>query len=163
MHVLVTYGTKMDGTKEIAQRIADTLGGEHFHVTLSAARDTTRPEKFDAVVLGSAVYALRWRPDAIRLLRRLSNLSYTRPVWLFHSGPIRDDEADEPQKFPTKVKRLAENLDARGWATFGGRLPEDATGYVAKSMVKQGRAGDWRDFDEIELWAKEIAQQLDMS
>jgi hypothetical protein len=27
-------------------------------------------------------------------------------------------------------------------------------------MVKQGRAGDWRDFSQIEVWAKGIAAEL---
>ncbi len=160
MHVLVTYGTKMGGTAEIAKRIANTLTEEHFSVTLRSAKDVEHPEEFDAVVLGSAIYALRWRRDAIGILRQLSRADFGRPIWLFHSGPIGDDQAEDPQAFPAKVERLAANLNVRGRITFGGRLPEEATGYIARSMVKQGRAGDWRDFSQIEVWAKEIAAEL---
>ena len=100
MHVLVVYGTKMGGTKEIAERISDTLGNEHFTVTLRSAQDMPHPEDFDAVILGSAIYALRWRREAVRALKRLNRLNYSGPVWLFHSGPITDEDATDPQQFP---------------------------------------------------------------
>lgn len=160
MHVLVTYGTKMGGTAEIAKRIANTLTDENFSATLRPARDVEHPEEFDAVVLGSAVYSLRWRRDAVRILKTLTRAGFTRPIWLFHSGPIGDEQANDPQKFPAKVMKLAADLDVRDRITFGGRLPEDASGFIARSMVKQGRAGDWRDFSQIEVWAKEIAAEL---
>ena len=160
MHVLVTYGTKMGGTAEIARRIAETLSAEHFSVTLRAAKDTEHPEEFDAVILGSAIYSLRWRRDAIGVLRQLHRAGFSRPVWLFHSGPIGDDQADDAQRFPAKVDKLATSLDVRGRTTFGGRLPDDASGFIARSMVKQGRAGDWRDLGQVEVWAKDIAAAL---
>ena len=71
MHILVTYGTKMGGTKEIAKRISETFKNEHFSVTLREAKDMEHPEEFDAVVLGSAIYALRWRRDAIRVMKQM--------------------------------------------------------------------------------------------
>jgi menaquinone-dependent protoporphyrinogen oxidase len=160
VHVLVTYGTKMGGTAEIAKRIADTLGAENFSITLRPAKQAQHPEEFDAVVVGSALYALRWRREAVRVLKRLATAKFERPVWLFHSGPIGDQEAGDRQKFPARVEKQAELLDVRDRATFGGRLAEDARGFIARSMVKQGRAGDWRDFEEIDLWAKGIALDL---
>ena len=160
VHILVTYGTKMGGTAEIARRIADTLGEEDFSVTLRRAKQAKHPEKFDAVVVGSALYALRWRREAVRVLKRLATAGFRRPVWLFHSGPIGDEEARDPQKFPAVVEKLAGMLDVRDRVTFGGRLAEDAGGFIARSMVKQGRAGDWRDFSQVEVWAKDIAAEL---
>ena len=118
------------------------------------------PEDFDAVVLGSAIYEMRWRREAIQLLKRLNRAGFTRPVWLFHSGPISDGEATDPQKFPSVVQKLAAGLDVKDRITFGGCLTDDAEGFIARSMVKQGRSGDWRDFDQVELWAKGIAADL---
>ncbi len=160
MHVLVAYGSKMGGTKGIAKKVADTLAGEHFAVTLRSAGDMLHPEEFDAVILGSAIYATRWRREAVRLLGRLSRAGFDRPIWLFHSGPIADDGSQDPQEFPAKVEKLAVHLNVKDRVTFGGRLPKDATGFIARSMVKQGRSGDWRDFDQIEVWAKDIAREL---
>ena len=160
MHILVTYGTKMGGTAEIAKRIASTLAAEQFSVTVRPAKQAPNPEEFDAVVVGSALYAMRWRREAVRVLKRLATAGFERPVWLFHSGPISDEEARDPQQFPAGVEKLAGMLDVRDRVTFGGRLAEDAGGFIARSMVKQGRAGDWRDFSQIEVWAKDIATEL---
>ncbi len=160
MHVLVAHATKMGGTAGIAEKIAEVLQAEKLTVTLRPAAAVEHAEDFDAVVLGSALYALRWRRPAVRLLKRLSNAGFDGPVWLFHSGPLGDEESGQPQAFPSKVEILAEPLDVRGTATFGGRLPTDARGFIASSMVKQGRSGDWRDMEEVRIWAKEIAVGL---
>lgn len=160
MHVLVAYSSKMGGTEGIAKKVADTLTGEHFTVTLRSAGEVPNPEEFDAVILGSAIYGARWRRASVRLLRRLSRAGFDRPVWLFHSGPIADDIAQDPQPFPAKVEKLAVDLSVKDRKTFGGRLPDDAKGAIAQSMVKQGRSGDWRDLDQVGVWAKEVGRVL---
>lgn len=163
MHLLVTYSSKMGGTAEIAKRIADTLRAEKYSVTIRPANQVQHPSEFDAVILGSALYSLRWRRDAVGVLRKLVRAGFSRPVWLFHSGPLGDEEASEPQDFPRKVMELSRNLDVRGRATFGGRLPEDARGFIAGNMARNGRAGDWRDLELVDVWAKDIARQLSLS
>jgi len=45
---------------------------------------------FDAVVLGSAVYAGHWLKPARELVDRSRDALAARPVWLFSSGPIGD-------------------------------------------------------------------------
>ena len=160
MRVLVAYGTKMEGTAGIADRIAATLRDRGFEVTLCDAGDVSNASEYDGAVVGSAIYALRWRPEAVRLLKRFSRSSPAMPVWLFHSGPLGDDDASVPQRLPKKVAALAEKLNVRDAATFGGRLPEDSGGPIARAMARDGQAGDWRDFGEITAWAERIANSL---
>ncbi|MFL6095161.1 MAG: flavodoxin domain-containing protein, partial [Blastococcus sp.] len=57
--VLVVVATKHGSTKEIAQAIAGELGA-----VLREAEHAASPAGFDAVVVGSAVYAGRWRETA---------------------------------------------------------------------------------------------------
>ena len=47
-------------------------------------------DSFDAVVLGSAVYAGHWLKPARGLVERSRDALAARPVWLFSSGPIGD-------------------------------------------------------------------------
>ena len=56
-------------------------------VTLRDAADVTAFD-FDAAVIGSAIYAMRWRGEVVRLLKRLARKDTRVPVWLFHSGPL---------------------------------------------------------------------------
>jgi menaquinone-dependent protoporphyrinogen oxidase len=98
----------------------------------------------------------------VRLLKRLGR-SGEKPaqVWLFHSGPLGDDHADDPVALPAKVQRLAERLGAEDVVTFGGRFrEEDASGFIAKAMAKGGVLGDWRRPDHAEGWANVIAGEL---
>ena len=157
--VLVAYGSKMGGTAGIAQKIAETLTERGFDVTLQPAGKAKPRQGFDAAVVGSALYAFRWRGEAVRLLRRLQRAGASH-VWLFHSGPL-GEEADEPQKLPGNVARLAEALGAEDVVTFPGRIPEDAKGFITKAMVRKGYGGDWRDFDQIEAWGNAIADSLE--
>ena len=65
--VLVAYATKMGGTKEIAEAIGDVLGGAGLVVEVHDAQHVQSTAGFDAVVIGSAIYISRWRPEAVRL------------------------------------------------------------------------------------------------
>jgi len=158
--VLVAYGSKRGGTAGIASKIAETLGERGFDVTLQPAGKVKVKKGYDAAVVGSALYAGRWRGEAVSLLKRLRRASGI-PVWLFHSGPLGDGRADEPQPVPGKVASLADQLGAPDVVTFPGRLPMDAKGFIAKAMVRNGKGGDWRDFEQIEAWASMIADTLE--
>lgn len=159
--VLVAYGSKMGGTAGIAERLADTLRGRGHEVTLAPAGKAPRRERFDAVVVGSGLYAGRWRREAVRLLGRLAR-SGDKPsrVWLFHSGPLGDEHAEDPVGLPRKVQAAAERLGAEAVVTFGGRLDAAAPGFVAKAMARNGMAGDWRRLDHAAAWANTIAEEL---
>jgi menaquinone-dependent protoporphyrinogen oxidase len=119
-------------------------------------------DDYDAMVLGSAIYNARWRPEMIRFLQRLIAFGYQGPIWLFHSGPLGDDQAAEEQPLPKKARDLAEALIVREVTTFGGRLPEHPEGMLAKWMAKSG-AGDWRDFEKVDELADGIASALTAS
>ena len=80
-------------------------------------------------------------------------------MWLFSSGPL-DDSAGERTIPPVgQVRSLIDRVNARGHATFGGRLAIDAKGFPASAMAKKN-AGDWRDPECIRRWAGEIADSL---
>ncbi|MBP2328785.1 menaquinone-dependent protoporphyrinogen oxidase [Kibdelosporangium banguiense] len=158
--VLVAYATKMGATKGIADAIGDTIRAAGDEVTVLPANEVTDVGYYDAVVLGSALYAARWRPDAVQFLRRFRADLANRHVWLFHSGPL-GETVGKPQKTPSAVRRMASTIGAAEPTTFAGRLePETAQGFMARRMAKGSLAGDFRDWDQIRTWAAEIARSL---
>jgi menaquinone-dependent protoporphyrinogen oxidase len=156
---MVLHASKRGGTAGIADLIAERLEERGLEATVLPAAKARRFGDADGVVLGSALYGGRWRGAAVRALRRISRLGTPPPVWLYHSGPLGDDEADEPQQPPAKVERLAQRLGA-DVVTFGGRLAEDAQGFVARAMVRNGRGGDWRDAEMIRGYADAVADAV---
>lgn len=159
--VLVTYGSTRGGTAEIAQWIATALREEQTAVELRPAREVRSLDGYRAVIIGGALYAGRWHRHARRLTRRLGRQLRERPVWVFGSGPL-DHSADDPgaATFGAKaVRKAADRVGARAIAVFGGRLESSARGFPAAAMAKT-QAGDYRNRDRIESWAKEIAAEL---
>ncbi|TCN31157.1 menaquinone-dependent protoporphyrinogen oxidase [Kribbella orskensis] len=155
--VLVAYASKMGSTAEIAAAIGAELRAAGHDVTVRDAAEIRSITSYDAVVLGSAIYARRWRPDAVRFLRRHVEELRERHVWLFHSGPVGPDK-DEAQTMPPKVARLAEKIGTSPATTFAGRLePATAKGWLARRLARGDMAADSRDWDKIAAWADEIA------
>ena len=157
--ILVAYATKSGGTKEIAEAIAARIRSASHEVTVLDAADVGSVEPYKAVVLGSALYAARWRPEAVKFLKRNASALARKPVWLFHSGPLGAEVS--AQQAPRKVRELAVRIGADQPVTFGGRLTaQTAAGFFAKRMARGAMAGDHRDWDAIALWANHIAEQL---
>ncbi|MFE2264516.1 flavodoxin domain-containing protein [Streptomyces griseosporeus] len=158
--VLVVHGSTNGSTAEIADAVAAVLSKEGLTVETRPAGTVEDVSPYDAVVIGGALYAGRWHKDARRFARRNRRALAERPVWLFSSGPL-DPSAGERDIPPVPgVRRVMDRIDARGHVTFGGRLEEGARGWVARMILKSGKGGDFRDFDQIERWAAGVAGEL---
>ncbi|MFE2064288.1 flavodoxin domain-containing protein [Streptomyces sp. NPDC059467] len=158
--VLVTYGTKNGSTAHIAESIADALREKGLTVETMRAASVPFVDRYDAVVVGGGLYAGRWHKDARTFVRRHRADLARLPVWFFSSGPL-DTSASERDIPPVRgVRRAMQDLHARGHATFGGCLADDADGWLARRMVRSGNGGDFRDFEAVEAWASGIAGEL---
>ena len=159
--ILVTTASKMGSTAEIGEAIAERLRQAELLVDTAPARDVRSLVPYRVVVLGSATYMMRWRRDALAFLRRFRRELAERDLWLFQSGPLDHSAEEKSYPLPQRVEARLGELRFRGHATFGGRIdPERAKGFIVSSMVKQGLGQDFRDFDQINAWADEIAHEL---
>jgi menaquinone-dependent protoporphyrinogen oxidase len=104
MRVLVAHASKRGATANIADAIAERLRAAGHDVEAHPAQDVTTVEGFDAVVLGSAVYAGSWRKEAVELAERHGDQFARVPLWLFSSGPLGedvDDNEEQPKRLPS--------------------------------------------------------------
>lgn len=161
MKALIVHGSKMGGTAGLAYMLGEDLQGVGFDVSVRPARSTSEVEGYDAMVVGGALYAAWWHKDARRFVKRNAEALRKTHVWLFSSGPL-DDSALLGDIPPVRfLQKTMERVGAEGHITFGGRLSEDASGFPASVMAKE-QAGDWRDRDQVQHWAKEITEELDI-
>lgn len=169
--VLVAYGNKYGSTAEIAEAIGRSLRAAGADADVKPARDVRSLDPYRGVVLGCAVYTARWRRDALRLLRRRRKELAQRDVWLFSSGPVGEDkpptgEAEKKKEErwtkPKRVQRLASEIGAHDHVVFGGRVSDDAGGFMRKSMARKTppELRDRRDWGAIDAWAKDVATAL---
>lgn len=159
MTVLVAYASKHGATAEIAEAIADELRATGVDAECREAGDVDRLDRYDAVVLGSAVYMRRWRGGAKRFLRRHAPALERMPFWVFSSGPVGEPGEDEKMSSwlePPRVMRRVEELGAREHVVLGGRAPIGSA--MEKGTPEEYR--DRRDWDEIRAWARRIATAL---
>jgi menaquinone-dependent protoporphyrinogen oxidase len=159
MRVLIAYGSKRGGTQGLAEMVADSLRAEGHTVEVRRASEASPLEGYDAVIVGGALYALRWHKDARRFVRRNADELRKLPVFFFSSGPL-DDSATEREITPVKgVQALMDRVGARGHVTFGGRLSAHARGFPASAMAKK-QSGDWRDPMQARSWARSVSAEL---
>jgi menaquinone-dependent protoporphyrinogen oxidase len=160
MKVLVTAASKHGATAEIAQVIGGVLETQHLEADVLAPDAVGRLDGYDAVVLGSGVYAGHWLKPANAFVERFEAELRQRPVFLFSSGPVGEPpkESDEP----AEARRVDESTGAVDHRVFSGRLTATHLSPVEKLVLKVVKAAysDDRPWDEIADWAKEIARYL---
>jgi menaquinone-dependent protoporphyrinogen oxidase len=162
MRVLVTAASKYGATGEIARAIGDVLAERGVDATVTPPEEVGSVGDYDAVVLGSAVYAGRWLPPAKELVDRAADALAARSVWLFSSGPIGDPP--RPEEDPVDATEMLERTKARGHRVFAGKLIKKQLSFPEKAIVMALRApeGDFRDWDDVKEWASEIADALEV-
>jgi menaquinone-dependent protoporphyrinogen oxidase len=160
MRVLVTAATKYGATGEIAQVIGEVLADHGLAATVVPPEQVDAVGDYDAVVLGSAVYAGHWLKPARELVDRAGDVLAGRPVWLFSSGPIGDPP--KPTEDPVDVAAIQAATKARDHRVFAGKLVRKQLSFGEKAMVVAFRApdGDFRDWAEIKGWASAVADAL---
>jgi menaquinone-dependent protoporphyrinogen oxidase len=166
--VLVAYGSKHGATREIAERIGAALQKEGFDADILSADEVGDPSVYDAFVIGSASYFGNWRKEAAALLGGNEYLLSRRPVWLFSSGPTGEGdplEFTKGRRLPRSLEPIAESIKPRDIALFSGQVDPEKLGFVEKRAVKAAKApiGDFRDWNAISSWARNIAESLKRS
>ncbi|HEX5579024.1 MAG TPA: flavodoxin domain-containing protein [Candidatus Limnocylindria bacterium] len=160
MKVLVTVASKHGSTAEIGEAIAATLTKEGHTVDVLAPTAVPEISPYDAVILGSGVYAGHWIGTAKDFAAQHAAELRERPVWLFSSGPLGDQSLEEAN--PIDLPKLTELLAPRGHAVFAGALAKDEVGFAERAIISLVHApyGDFRDWEAITTWARGIADAL---
>lgn len=165
MTVLVTAATKHGSTREIADAIGAGLTERGVPAVVLPPEEVRDISEYEAVVLGSAVYAGHWLPAAIELVDRCSASWAGLPVWLFSSGPVGDPARWLTRKMgagPVDLPKSRAATGARGHRMFAGKLDKTALPLVQRMAltVFRGLQGDFRDWTAIRAWSASIADTL---
>lgn len=161
--VLVVFGTTSGCTRGVAEKIGETLGESGAKVAVLPVSDKPDPSAYDAVVVGSGVRAGQWHGAARNWVSEHATALKERPVAFFTCGLTITDEDKEPE-----VRAYTDALIETTGVTpvdiglFAGwnepkafRMPERLVMKVMKAPE-----GDFRDWDAIAAWARQITPQL---
>jgi len=114
---------------------------------------------------------------ATEFVRRNRAALAERPVWLFSSGPLGTAAKDAQGRdlcavtVPKEIAEFREAIHPRDHRVFFGALHRNKLGFAHRLMLKlpvnKDNAifplGDFRDWNDIEAWAGNIAQELKAS
>src|SRR5207253_1763967 len=122
---------------------------------------------YDAVVLGSPVYNQRWLPAAEKLVSASLDSLAGRPVWLFSVGSFGDDRrviGPLMKREPKGIDRIAEAVHPRGYRVFAGVIERHQWPFLSRLFYRSlgGRFGDHRNWAEVEAWADQIADEMEI-
>lgn len=160
MKVLVTVASRHGSTSMIGDAIREELVATGVTAHLVEPELVTDISQYDAVVLGSAVYAGRWLKPARAFARRFESELTRKAVWLFSSGPV--GEPPKPTQPPAEALDLTQRLGARDHQVFEGRIEPDVLGFGERTVVRIGgtETGDFRPWVAITIWARRISTAL---
>ena len=182
--VLVVYATRHGATKGIAERIGSVLVESGVACTVTAAEESPDPSTADACIVGSGVYMGSWLGAGTDYLARHVTSLSKMPVWLFSSGPLPGSTKGKPGADPIedalgpadgpgsggrkKVKALSDEIRPRDHKVFQGAYdPTDPPRSIPERVLRMLPAsknilpvGDFREWDLIDAWAREIAAAL---
>jgi menaquinone-dependent protoporphyrinogen oxidase len=162
--VLIAVASKHGSTREIAEVIAEVLRAEELDVDLRDLREDGEIgeiSRYDAVILGSAIYMGNWMPEARHFAEKHQAELSRVPVWLFSSGPLGDANA-QPKPDYTLLESPMGDVKFRDHKVFVGKLDPALLGLGEKLMAKvvKAPAGDFRYWVQIREWAMVIAGEL---
>ena len=165
MKILVTYASKYGSTAEIAASIGNTLSEAGIDVKVMSVDAVNSLKDYNAVVVGSAVYAGSWLGYAVEFIARNEKELATKPMWIFSSGPTGTGDAEEllgGWRLPEALQPVIERIKPRDVTVFHGKIDVEKLHWGERLLVRamRGATGDFRDWNVIRQWATEISHAL---
>jgi len=165
--ILVTYGTAAGSTAGVAEAIGEALKESGAQVDVVRAKEAPKAAGYDAVVLGSGVRAFKTYAEARRYAQVNQDALAKVPVATFVvCGAMR--EGTEEKK--AEALKYAATLLPEGSAVkpvdvglFAGAVIYEQMSWLTGMMLKKvfkDPGGDYRDWDKIRAWAKQVAPAL---
>lgn len=161
MRILVAVASKHGSTREIGEAVAEELRAQALSVDVQDAGDVVKVAGYDGVILGSAIYAGNWLPEAKSFAEAFRTQLSKLPVWVFSSGPI-GAENPKPQDDPARLAAPLGNVKTRDHRVFVGKLDLATLGLGERMIIKAFKSptGDFRDWEAIRGWARGVAAEL---
>jgi len=164
--LLVAYASKCGATAEIADRMAQDLCSGGFQADLRSADQVRDLADYRAVILGTAIYMGRPLAAAGKFVERLLAPRPDLPLALFSvSLTMKENTPANREAALSNLESLTGQVSPRVLGLFPGRIDFDTLPPLYRMFARADSEGtlaegDYRDWDEIDRWAREAQQQI---
>jgi len=183
LKAIIVFGTRYGATKDTAEEIAKILQAENFDVKVVNIKEEKVKDisEYKLVVVGSGVACGKWVNEAEDFLKKFRKDFDNKKLALFVSSvePIykregNNDEVTKMHKIDLEDRVSKYGLKPISMGFFGGIIDFNRMGFLTrkgmeaafksplqKNGFKETEPGayDLHDWDEIRIWAKELAKK----
>jgi len=164
--ILVTYATRFGSTTEIAKAIAAILRREGLWVEVRALEDVEEIDPYRTVILGSAIRDGKWLPEALDFLQVHHAALSQMPVAYFTVCMTLREDTPENRRivygYHDSILRDHTDISPVSIGMFAGAVDTKKFSAMLRLMSLSSKIpqGDWRDWEEIENWARSLVPLL---
>jgi menaquinone-dependent protoporphyrinogen oxidase len=155
--ILVAYETRFGSSGEIAEAIADEIGGRGCRADALRMRDARGLDGYTAAILGGPVNRGHWMPEAMDFVRQHADVLRQMPVALFctHiSRPAPDVRVSYLSDVRAVVRPVCEVFFAGRFDRHGAAL------LIPKALAWLVPPIDLRNWKAIRGWARDVVPLL---
>ncbi|HEX2965465.1 MAG TPA: flavodoxin domain-containing protein [Syntrophorhabdaceae bacterium] len=161
--VLIVYASRAGSTAEVAKAIGQTLKETGLSVDTFSITDMHDPDKYEAIIIGSAIRMGKWLPEAVDFVKKNGEiLSKVPTAYFVVCNTMKEDTPENRKKtlaYLNPVLNIAPNVQPVDIGLFGGVIDFNKLSFVDRSVLKiRGVAeGDFRDWTSVRKWAFDVA------
>lgn len=165
--ILVAYATRAGSTREVAETIGEELRQAELQVDVCPIKEVSNLSSYQAVIIGSAIRAGSWLPEAKRFVKKNQAYLKTVPVAYFLvCMTLMNDTPENRASVAKYLEPMRQLVPPIAEGDFAGKMDYSKLGifarFIAKSLVKVPE-GDYRNFDLIRQWARTVGAQIKSS
>ena len=161
--VLVAYASRCGSTGGVAEAIGQTLRGIGASVDVRSIGDVNDLGPYRSVIVGSAIRAGRWLPEAADFVKKhRDRLGRVPTAYFVVCMTMKDDTPENRGRvlaYLDPVRKEAPEMQPTNTGLFAGAVDFSKLSFVYRSMLKAKGVteGDFRNWGAIGTWAAGVA------
>ncbi len=157
--ILVAYASFCGSTGEIAQAIADELKAQGRSVDVSLVKNVKSLDGYDQLIVGSAVRAGRWAPEAVDFVKKNQGVLAQKSTAFFTAcATLEKDTPENRQAVSAYLDPIRELYKSDHEGFFAGKVEYNKLPFFFQLLGKviKMSEGDFRNWEAIRAWAREL-------
>ena len=164
--VLIAYASKYGSTREVAEKIGEVVREEGMNADVRDVKTVKKMDGYRAVILGGPVIMNKLRPAVVKLAEKHRKALQDIPVAYFTLGvTMKTDNLENRVQATKYMEPLCEIREPVSLGLFAGKVDYASIGPLFRWSFQKDTSGmlnegDFRDWNVIEQWARNLTQML---
>lgn len=175
--VLVAYATWSGATRQVAEKIAETIRSNDITVDITNAQEARLISDYQIIILGTSIHASKTVSSFRKFLSRFSDQLAVKPVAYFVvcANMMEDtkENREETLGWLNKVTSKYPTIKPASTGLFGGAvltngqdfeklnfLIKKIIGTMKSKMEEDYGKSDFRDWEKIQRWADDLKKNI---